>query len=279
MPTAHLIIGSNKLTHVPPAIASLPRLEELNLSNNQITYLPSEITLSNLSTLLITSNPLLTPTGPSKPERKIVGPLKTTRTGVRSLREICLSYLLSPKTGNDPTSPSRLEETYILPFSSDLLSEPLTRRINSSLPLSKRARVSSTQGVTFQQVDSKTTSAGLLPPSSLPSASKGQEEESDAWQSARFNSCPAPSHTGAITLFVEHAEERIQWVTGLASKVTSSDLPNGLVPVLWRGCSVGCLDFLGEHEDEPDADETTAGVTGVDLGGADGWDDEFSLDP
>jgi hypothetical protein len=46
---------------------------------------------------------------------------------------------------------------------------------------------------------------------------------------------------GRPGVFVRHAEERYTWeetVAGLSVGV------EGGVPVLWRGCSVGCLSFL-----------------------------------
>jgi hypothetical protein len=49
------------------------------------------------------------------------------------------------------------------------------------------------------------------------------------------------AHSG---LFVQPTEERLEWVTLLAG----CELPSA-VPILWRGCSAGCLDFLeGNNE-------------------------------
>jgi hypothetical protein len=70
-----------------------------------------------------------------------------------------------------------------------------------------------------------------------------------------YGFCPGPRHLhhaysveedeSGEGLFVEHAEERFEWVTSLAGCQLG-----GAVPVLWRGCSAGCLDFL-EAEDAP----------------------------
>ncbi|KAF8748354.1 Leucine-rich repeats protein [Rhizoctonia solani] len=47
------------------------------------------------------------------------------------------------------------------------------------------------------------------------------------------------SETSSCGIFVQPAEERLEWVTVLAGCELSS-----AVPILWRGCSVGCLAFL-----------------------------------
>lgn len=53
-------------------------------------------------------------------------------------------------------------------------------------------------------------------------------------------------------LFVNPTEERFEWVTSLAG----CDLPSA-VPILWRGCSAGCLDFLDGVKDRPVLGEDT----------------------
>src|SRR6266851_4660653 len=70
--------------------------------------------------------------------------------------------------------------------------------------------------------------------------------------------CPSPRHCGAAQVarpwawawarlgppFVLHAEERYTWVSELAG-VRVGETTGG-VPLLWRGCGPGCLDFLNE---------------------------------
>ncbi len=53
--------------------------------------------------------------------------------------------------------------------------------------------------------------------------------------------CPSPLHT-AVSVFVSHAEERFSWEYEVAG-VRVSEREG--VPMLWRGCSRGCLAFLG----------------------------------
>lgn len=47
--------------------------------------------------------------------------------------------------------------------------------------------------------------------------------------------CPSKTHDG---VFVMHAEERFTWVKRIGSVTV------GEVPLRWRGCQWGCLDFL-----------------------------------
>ena len=68
--------------------------------------------------------------------------------------------------------------------------------------------------------------------------------------------------------FIMHAEERFTWemiVAGVGMGM--------LVPLRWRGCSVGCLDRLFGEDDEVDEDDI---VQAVQLGG--GLADEFDFD-
>ena len=57
--------------------------------------------------------------------------------------------------------------------------------------------------------------------------------------------CPNPAHGERGAVFIHPLEVRFTWETqfGLA-------IPGGAVPVRWRGCSWGCLGFLGGEEGE-----------------------------
>lgn len=56
--------------------------------------------------------------------------------------------------------------------------------------------------------------------------------------------CPSPRHAHSASVFVEPAEERYTW----ESLIAGVDL-GAKVPLKWRGCLRGCLDFL-DPEDE-----------------------------
>jgi hypothetical protein len=65
--------------------------------------------------------------------------------------------------------------------------------------------------------------------------------------------CPSPYHRKSV--YVRHAEERYTWEETVAGVNIG-----GAVPVRWRGCQWGCLDFLdeegrGEGEGDADGDE------------------------
>lgn len=100
------------------------------------------------------------------------------------------------------------------------------------------------------------------------------EEKDDASANFWYNRCPAPKH-GTISggdwptapsgpLFVHAAEQRIEWVSHVAGvRVAKQGIElagasvrgmpaehAGCLPILWRGCSHGCLAFL-EHNHEP----------------------------
>ena len=56
--------------------------------------------------------------------------------------------------------------------------------------------------------------------------------------------CPSPHHHNK-SVFVKHAEERFTWEESVAGVNVG-----GAVPVRWRGCQWGCMDFLNEGMEE-----------------------------
>ena len=52
--------GNNMLQEIPPQIAQLIHLQELNVKNNQLRYLPAEMLGMRLQTLEIEPNPWMT---------------------------------------------------------------------------------------------------------------------------------------------------------------------------------------------------------------------------
>lgn len=107
--------GNNKLTSLPPQIAtSLPQLRELNVSLNELPFLPAEINGLRLESLSVAGNPWIYP--PEKTENNGNGatrpassnpqphrfkkPLHTGTTtrhfNVAPLTELCMRVLMSP---------------------------------------------------------------------------------------------------------------------------------------------------------------------------------------
>jgi hypothetical protein len=51
--------------------------------------------------------------------------------------------------------------------------------------------------------------------------------------------CPNPEHGREKKVFVLHAEQRLTWERRIAGQDVGS-----AVPIRWRGCQRGCLNFL-----------------------------------
>lgn len=89
-----------------------------------------------------------------------------------------------------------------------------------------------------------------------PFSPQKRREENDPRYDLSFSVCPDKNHgIGVKRSFIEPAEARYFWV----KKIGDADT-GGLVPLLYRGCGPGCLDFLedrlvGEGEDEPGDDD------------------------
>lgn len=54
-----------------------------------------------------------------------------------------------------------------------------------------------------------------------------------------IGTCPNPGHGQEKKVFVLHVEQRFTW----ERRIAGLDV-GGAVPVRWRGCQRGCLDFL-----------------------------------
>ncbi|KAG8894667.1 hypothetical protein FRB99_001067, partial [Tulasnella sp. 403] len=258
-----LSLRSNQLSRIPAAIALLTNLEELNLSNNDLEYLPSEMVLLGLKKLWLNANPLREPPAPALGNRQL-SELKANFEGVRPLQELALSVLLSPTEATSsssyppPTSRTKLEDLYDPPLLADAIPANLYSKLNPSL------------SPQYRSVGRK--------------SSKAYPEANDAALMAKFNKCPSPHHQydppGCVATFVDPAEERLEWVQNLAKDVVS-DLHGGRVPILWRGCGRGCLDFLDESEPEEFKTRTSGseGHASVHVLRGDELEDEFELDP
>ena len=105
--------GDNQLTYLPPAIGRLKQLRTLNLSNNRLTFLPSEILHLALTDLTLTSNRFIEcpkDIAPHPERNTFISPIKlTVPDGIPPLTEICMRKLLTPPTALRLTP---LEERY-----------------------------------------------------------------------------------------------------------------------------------------------------------------------
>ncbi|KDQ19116.1 hypothetical protein BOTBODRAFT_484309 [Botryobasidium botryosum FD-172 SS1] len=223
-----LSLRSNNLTHLPSSIHLLASLRELNLANNKLTYLPADILSLSLTSLAVHPNPFI-----PAPAPKSSTPLH--------------HRLLSPLNTLLPR---------VLP-----LSELAFRSLLSSYPTASIAPLDDDSPPLPPHIHD--VLAASLPALFTPKTSRDHEHSTnDASLNAQHSACPAPMHVHAgRQMFVRHAEERYEWRSEIAGVCVS-----GLVPVLWRGCSGGCLAFLEDSVED----------------GGDGFfdgDDSFELNP
>ena len=101
--------GSNDLTSLPLPIDQLKALQELNLAQNKLRWLPAEMLSMRLTKLTLSGNPWLSPPPPPPPQAGASNsenavsvetrrPVSDTvvRFVVPPLSEICLRILLAP---------------------------------------------------------------------------------------------------------------------------------------------------------------------------------------
>ncbi|CAE6364653.1 unnamed protein product [Rhizoctonia solani] len=300
-----LSLRGNKLRSLPPAIGNLKSLRSLNIASNELTTLPSELSYLNLQALLLHPNPFLPkPTTESTGSSdcrithwrraRELGPL-VTHTRIPKLTEIALRAAL-----RSPDQPPR-----ITPLS---YTTPLTRHsdtlVSKSLltPTDSQSSVfsfpSHTPSLSRSNSDSNPYDSHTFPPHALtledhydlPSwlsekrtvnihieaARHGAEDAHDL-----YSWCPGRRHridvetetTGSSSgIFIIPAEERLEWVSMLAGCELSP-----AVPILWRGCSAGCLSFLDgnidpttvplqEQDEREDDEEFITGFSGISHG-------------
>ena len=221
------VSGYNNLTALPPSIHHLKSLEELQIGGNRIQYLPSEILRLRpfLKKIGLHPNPWLEP--PFKAPR-LLGPLHSNFV-IPPLTEICLRILLSRPTSENPGE--QKPKTYI--------------ECSMEMPLSR-------WGLPPKYL---TILEASVPDGQPRSIEVGAErKEYDAMQDACSSLCAnQPRHIGESSCFSEPAEVRYEWV----KRINEVDV-GGLIPIEWRGCSYGCLEFL-EEPDMGDDDDITFG--------------------
>ena len=202
---------------------------------------------------------------------------------VPPLREMILRYLLTPSSMNQqrPLAPhptattartqhqlTTLEDRFQLPLQDGALSPADAALFARVAP----AAVSAPRRHAFSRATTTSVSAGagmFFSAPVKPERVRGSRVAGDAAQEQKcFGRCPSPRHCGvasapplaetsspssvgskaAITWarlgppFVLPAEERYMWVTEIAG-VRVGETTGG-VPLLWRGCGRGCLQFL-----------------------------------
>ncbi|KAA1475428.1 hypothetical protein DENSPDRAFT_932348 [Dentipellis sp. KUC8613] len=245
-----LVLRNNALTHIPPQIAELRTLRHLNVAVNQLRHLPAELNSLHLSECYVTPNPLLEPPpapelatsqptpspvptlDPTKPVH--IGPTSRSPSCIPPLTEITLRWLVAP----GPVPPdTNLSAYYTLPLPHSLppdAADALASCFRGAQPAMRKLQ--------------RTASAASWASGTtlVPDADAEGEPECAGMGVGR---CPAPRHRGLWdgewewvrrgAPFVQHMEERVVWVSRLAGVDIGAP-----VPLLWRGCGIGCLDFL-----------------------------------
>lgn len=276
-----LHVGANALTEIPPQIGQLKKLRELNIGNNQLKYLPAEILGLRLNNLTIDPNPFL----PYPGTRTTPTTYKFEPRTIIPLLELCLRGLLSPCTDaqSDSTCPSTrstsktqktwLSEKYDMPLSNEFLKNipaPILEILSACAP---------------------DCVPSVLSPNVTPQASPMRKRRLAVARSQKripcVSTCTSPSHllvgdydAYRRPVFVSHAEERFTWEKNVAGQTVG-----GLygVPILWRGCSYGCLDYLdpetvSKAEPKDEKDVFDAQFMEVDGGGAPFSSEGFEFD-
>lgn len=214
--------GNNRIGYLPPEIAKLENLVDLNVALNRLKFLPSELTrMSKLTKLIVLPNPFLPETVSRVSETRHLG------SRVPPLTELALRVLLSPPVATWPPEVVRdtvLEHHYMLPIPTGAFWRPISSPVRRTLAACVPGAITTDQDImspktTNQEVVDEVTGAGR---------------------------CPNPVHGDAQAVFVQHLEERFTWVDTIAGIKLG-----GVVPLRWRGCERGCLDFLDPPKDEP----------------------------
>ena len=227
--------GKNGLTFIPPEICLLTNLHELNISNNKLTFLPWQMRDMKIEKLLLNPNPFLPEPEPMSkhasetdpyasparrrrrsitplwlpPTKPVLSPLTCTLDAVPPLTELCLRLLLTPS--------SSAPHTMLVEYYGSPLHDAWSARVPSSI---HRVLCDAVPGVL------RLHKRALVPaPVTSPELP---------------GTCPNPAHKGAV--FVKHGSERYSW----ERRVAGVDV-GGAVPLRWRGCLAGCLDFLEQE--------------------------------
>src|SRR5882762_3947424 len=158
--------GNNQLTSIPAEISHLRNLRELNISNNALAYLPSEMLKMELRALFLHPNPFLpVPIPPTLPEVPTqAGELSRRRSMTRVLSnkvpldvgavspityprpqshipplfELCIRVLVSPYLAFTTGAETNLAELYTLPIPGEWGSRrvpvPVEEILNACIP-------------------------------------------------------------------------------------------------------------------------------------------------
>lgn len=295
--TASLILRQNRLSVIPPQIVQLANLRILHLGSNRLRWLPAEMLDMHLMELSLSPNPWLkpndfqevSPDATTEHVKQGTAGRKVSRTDVRftvpSLTELCYRVLLAPAAPaySNARPQTVLEAYYSLPLSgTGAYPTSVMEVLRACLPA---AVAKPAQATTSPAKKARRDGTGSVHRPEHPAVSGLQDSTIDDEDTPpSIGVCPSPLHRtaqgewvgGRVPVFVQHAEERFTWERVVAGvDIGSADGVDG-VPVRWRGCGRGCLDFLdeaaegveeGSNEDVEmsvdEVQENASGSTGV----------------
>jgi hypothetical protein len=172
-----------------------------------------------LHSLLLFPNPFISPPPLPRP----ISEIEYFSSKVPSLTELALRVLLAHPTSEKSalfSSPSDVPETLLeqrfdLPLPVGACWCPISPLLRKTLSICVPGSVLCDESLAISSSDDKSTPI------------------------TGIGTCPNPEHGPEKKVFVKHVEQRLTW----ERRIAGLDV-GGAVPVRWRGCQRGCLDFL-----------------------------------
>ncbi|KAH9941496.1 hypothetical protein B0H21DRAFT_752593 [Amylocystis lapponica] len=278
-----LDLHGNRLSNIPPQIVHLNNLRNLNLAQNNLCWLPAEMLQMRLDQLSVYPNPWMVPSTQDVGSQTRHLTPTTVHFTLPGLNECCLRQLLAP--ASQDAQPAHELTTYIeamygcpLP-GADRLPPALLQTLRACIPWAMAEPDATSQSPSKVL---RRGAAGDVHSQRGRTQRRAEVCPSDVETHPGISVCPSPDHnatSGRVPVYVEWAEERFTWESVVAGRSVSS-LGGPGVPMRWRGCGRGCLDFLDtdapvEKEEDvvPDTDVEMGdhsgdeGVQLLDLGG------------
>ncbi|KAF8216440.1 hypothetical protein K438DRAFT_1797202 [Mycena galopus ATCC 62051] len=233
-----LSLRNNRLKSLPPEVRHLLNLHTLNVAGNQLQDLPAEIRFLKLKTFQVFPNPFI-----RQPSERSTS---SKRLFLREKSQWRNGRVAVSSTSRTTRIPSLVELSFRCLFSTD--STDTTNHADR--------RIEKTYALALCEGDVRLGSSGsgkkefrqVLPPHLrhiLNVIHPGSVDPDASWEPVHddppsLGVCPSPHHPlNRASVFVRPAEKRHTWETVIAG-VDLGDC----VPLKWRGCLHGCLDFL-----------------------------------
>jgi len=174
-----------------------------------------------IKSLNVFPNPFIPAPKTSTGQSQTVSRTKYAWPSVPPLTELALRVLFSRQQNSHYTV---LEQVYTIPLPTGPEWRPISRPLKEIL-------------------------AACAPGSVIVDKFPTIDEESGKapYRISGIGQCPSTTHQGEMHIFVQHAEERYSWEKEIAGYSLGE-----AVPLRWRGCQRGCLDFLGPQPAEND---------------------------